>query len=414
MKKQDKKPSYYSKVAIFAFGQMAFSAYGFLENVSSENSVQLDGFTRVYHEQHSEAEYADTGIVQTLQGRLMHESRIDNTLIIDAHYVLAWDGVAYKNSGQVPDHLTLNNAQGLIERSGAFRISDVKGNYNLNSEHRLTQNIDRLVAHKAFDWGDIHLGRQAITLGVSRFSQQSDVLYPVSFNNLQSDYRQGVDAVRFEVPMGMLSVLDMAWVQGETKNDSAGFVRFKANLALLEYEITAMQLHEDAMLTISLQQSLHNTGLWQELSFIQDESKSNKTYHRFSIGFDNTVSDFLISAEYYYNELGTDQSDQYLSKAVSFNLYTKNAISFLAQQYLFVGANYLEGSQDNFSINYAYNINDNSQLLSAVFNHNINATWDVNVQTNLPISIGSQAGDHKLSEFSQYFHSLSLNLSAIF
>ena len=387
------------------------SAYGFFNSQSSANSMQIDAFTRVYHEQYGQAGYADIGLVQTLQGRLMHENQLADDVYLDAHYVLAWDSVFYKNSGLVPQHLTFDDALGFATSSNAYRMSDLKQSHALDEQNRIVQNLDRLVVHKAFEWGDVHLGRQAITLGIARFSQQSDVLYPVSFNNLQSDYRQGVDAARLEIPMGMLSVLDLAWVQGENHKRSAGFMRFKSHVHDMEYEITAMQLNKDSLWTLSLQQSLNNVGLWQELSLIKDENKSNRHFHRLSLGMDNTVSDFLISAEYFYNELGSDTELDYINRAASFNVNNKNAIYFLAQQYVFIGANYLEGSQNNFSINYALNLNDNSQLLSFVVNHNINAVWDVNLQTSAPLSMG---GASRNSEFSQYFHSFSLNLSAVF
>ena len=401
-------------LSILLVGLMACNAYGFFEQIETSNSVQIDGFSRVYYEQHSEAGYADIGLVQTVQGRLMHESKLTDRTYIDAHYVLAWDTLLYKNSGDVPEYLSFNELSKFGPSERAYRSDDLKQSHAVDNKNRLLQNLDRLVLHHAFEWGDLHLGRQAITLGISRFSQQSDVLYPVSFNNLQSDYRQGVDAMRFELPMGILSVLDMAWVQSENAERSVGFLRFKSNMDYLEYEITGMQLNDDALLTLSLQQSLNSVGLWQELTLLNDENKKNRTYHRLTIGLDNTVSDFLISAEYYYNELGSEDPIEYSSKAAEFNLYNKNAITFFAQQYVFIGANYLEGSQNNMTMNYALNLNDKSQLVSMVFNHNINERWDANLQANLPLSTGYNSDRNLNAEFSQYFHSLSLNLSAIF
>ena len=377
-----------------------------------EISYQLDSFSNLYYNDSfgdttSSTKYADTGLAQAFQLRFMLLQGMDSSSYLELHYELASQSVLYKNSGQIPPQPELSNSEGL------YRAWDLNDGHDFDAQNTLSHNLDRLLYHKALDWADLMLGRQAITFGLSKFSNQADVLYPISLGSLITDYRQGVDAIRLEKPMGMLGVMDMGWVQGESQKKSAAFYRLKHHSDLAEYELTAINLYQDYLLTLGSQQAWGEVGLWQELSLIKDENLANEKA-RLSMGADHRFGDFLYMVEYHYNGLGHKQSSEYLNNALSSSLYQKGSVQLLAQQYAFFSASYLEGSRHQISFQYSINLNDASQLFSSIYGFNINELWDASLQLNLPIDSFVSDSNKETAEFSTYNQLLSLNLKALF
>ena len=61
--------------------------------------------------------------------------------------------------------------------------------------------LDRFSAKVGLGWGDLTVGRQAVTFGKAYFWNPMDVFLPFDPNQFDRDYKAGVDAVRVDIPV---------------------------------------------------------------------------------------------------------------------------------------------------------------------------------------------------------------------
>jgi hypothetical protein len=76
-------------------------------------------------------------------------------------------------------------------------------------------NLDRFLVTIKTSVADILIGRQAIAWGSGHFINPTDVIAPFTFNELDTEERRGVDAVRVRIPLGMMDELDLGYIPGK-------------------------------------------------------------------------------------------------------------------------------------------------------------------------------------------------------
>ena len=81
------------------------------------------------------------------------------------------------------------------------------------------QNLDLASIWLSTAVADISIGRQAIAWGSARVFNPTDAIAPFTFNELDTEDRIGVDAIRVRIPIGMLGELDTGYVFGEDRVD---------------------------------------------------------------------------------------------------------------------------------------------------------------------------------------------------
>lgn len=118
--------------------------------------------------------------------------------------------------------LTYSSA-GVAPGAGAFDLTAGKSRYRAVdeawdwlSEDKATASlwIDRFNLKIALPSGDITLGRQAITFGKAYFWNPLDVFLPFDPRQFDRDYKAGVDALRFDIPLGNFSGFTLVGVLG--------------------------------------------------------------------------------------------------------------------------------------------------------------------------------------------------------
>lgn len=74
--------------------------------------------------------------------------------------------------------------------------------------------LDRFNIKFSFEKADLTLGRQAITFGKAYFWNPLDIFLPFEPQQLDRDYKSGVDAIRLDIPFGNFSGLNLIGVWG--------------------------------------------------------------------------------------------------------------------------------------------------------------------------------------------------------
>ena len=65
-------------------------------------------------------------------------------------------------------------------------------------KNKTYQNLDRLNIQFQFDDSDLTIGRQSIDLGSARMIKPTDIFLPFNLQTLNTEYRIGVDAFRYQ------------------------------------------------------------------------------------------------------------------------------------------------------------------------------------------------------------------------
>ena len=114
-----------------------------------------------------------------------------------------------------------SQGQGLTSRTftiigDSYRLTDLQNSLSgKTSKNQIYQNLDRFNVQWQFAQGDLTIGRQAISFGSARIINPTDIFLPFNVQTFNQEYRTGVDAIRYQAPLGELGEFDMGLVLGE-------------------------------------------------------------------------------------------------------------------------------------------------------------------------------------------------------
>ena len=69
-------------------------------------------------------------------------------------------------------------------------------------------NLDRAAVQFSTDFADFSIGRDAIACGSARIINPTDIIAPYTYDQLDTEDRVGVDAVRVRIPVGVMGEVD--------------------------------------------------------------------------------------------------------------------------------------------------------------------------------------------------------------
>jgi len=135
--------------------------------------------------------------------RLMAGGRLRDRLSYEVHVVESFN-------------LTSSAAQEFYPESGGSRYQalDVLWKQYDAGDARACLALDRFSIKFSFPHADLTVGRQAITFGKAYFWNPLDVFLPFAAEQIDRDYKSGVDAIRLDIPIGSFSGMNVIGVFG--------------------------------------------------------------------------------------------------------------------------------------------------------------------------------------------------------
>lgn len=284
--------------------------------------------------------------------------------------------IAYSVSGVVAtkDQHLLSS-----QESGEYRLDDLSFRLYPPDEEKMEnfaiyQNLDRAYLKIRSNLGDVYIGRQPFSWGMSRNYSPTDFISPFSLNQLDQEERRGSDGVRIKIPFGMMNEFDFGWISGnKAKSELNGyFGRIRANVFKTDFEFITAYFRENLLIGGALTRSIFQAGFWGEGAYIIPDYKKNSDdfirngFFKFSAGLDyswwGTLYGFI---EYDYNGGGRSNPDEYYLSRL------QPAYSQLGKHYLGGGLNYQFRPLINISGNIILNLNDQSVFISPRLEYNI-------------------------------------------
>jgi hypothetical protein len=265
-------------------------------------------------------------------------------------------------------------------------------------------NLDRCFITIKTSLADIFIGRQAIAWGSGHFINPTDVIAPFAFNELDTEERRGVDALRVRIPLGMMAELDMGYIPGKEfkfKN-SAFYLRGKTYLLKTDIALLLMGFRENLLIGLDVTRALGGAGAWFEAALVGPDffnkdnalpsfsEKSTQTYFRASLGMDyNFSGKFYGFCEYHFNSAGEKNPGDY-SDVFSSTAFSEGASYLMAQHYLNLGLTCQVNPLLPFTAVVFVNLNDGSVTLAP--------TLEYNIAENIYLAAGAYLGIGKKPE----------------
>ena len=253
---------------------------------------------------------------------------------------------------------------------GSYRLTDLYGpDTNKDKKHRIFQNLDRLNLQIRFDHGDLTVGRQAITLGAARFINPTDVFLPFNVQTFNQEYRIGVDALRYQSPLGDLGELDLGVVLGDDANpeESALFLQLRGNYKGSDLNLAISRFAQQNMIGAGIQSALGSFGFWLEIANVSGDTD----YTRTSIGLDLAFTESTLGQiEYHYNGAGSKDPADYTSQFTS-TAYQRGGVFLLGKNYVIPSISQQLSPLTSLNLSGFINLDDDSVFLSLSTEFNI-------------------------------------------
>ena len=323
---------------------------GYLKSYAvAQNSISNDFFATntIYQAQNS--------------GRLMLETSTDKAAF-ELHYELSPLLVSRSTGGDLQSFNIVGND---------YRLSDIETSLtnDVTSKTQLYQNLDRFNVQWQFDAGDLTIGRQAISFGGARFINPTDIFLPFDIRTFNTEYRTGVDAVRFQAPWGDLGEVDVGIVLGDDgkRENSAAFVQVSRNFVGKDYNLAYVEYARQSLVSLSLQAEISAMGFWFEGAFVDGDVD----HFRGSTGLDDALSENTLGMiEYHYNGAGSGDADRYLSLLDTLP-YRRGGVFLLGENYLLPSLSFRATPLLSLAMQAIVNLDDASGYTSLSAEYNI-------------------------------------------
>lgn len=351
---------------------------------TAQQTVALNGYYKSFFTVFHLPDYGDLTLFQD-QTDL---GAVNNRVRLKLHYQSgAWlsGNFAYDFSPRVQDPL-LFESQLLPVRIDplSYRAFDwnsrlYPGQDKTPGSFGIFHNLDRAALEFKTPPADIIIGRQAIAWGSGRVINPTDVIAPFAFQELDTEERIGVDAVRLRVPLNALSELDAGYVFGKDFKfaQSAFFARSKFYIAKTDVSLLILGFRENLLLGFDLARSLGGAGFWVESAYVLADRFDNykrggaDNYFRGVMGLDYSFSSKTYGfVEYHFNEAGAGKPRDYVDKFAA-PAYTEGAVYLMGRHYLAPGMVCQLSPLITLNAQMLFNLGDRSAFLTSQAEYNI-------------------------------------------
>ena len=115
-------------------------------------------------------------------------------------------------------------------------------------------NLDRASVQFSTDFADFSIGRDAIAWGSARIINPTDVVAPYTYDQLDTEDRVGVDAIRMRIPVGVMGEVDTGYIFGSEFDfdKSAVFLRTQLNAAETDFSILLLEFQKDLLVGLDV------------------------------------------------------------------------------------------------------------------------------------------------------------------
>lgn len=271
-------------------------------------------------------------------------------------------------------------------------------------------NLDRASVQLSTDFADFSIGREAIAWGSARIVNPTDIIAPYTYDQLDTEDRVGVDAIRMRIPVGIMGEIDTGYIFGSDFDfdKSAIFLRTQLNAVETDFSMLLLEFQRDILVGLDVARGIGGAGFWLETAYVFTEPfdaklNTSDNYLRTSIGLDYSFGgETYTFIEYHFNSAGTTEPENFLTN-VEKPAYTRGGAYLLGTHYLAPGLTHQLTPLISFSGQMLFNLSDPSTWIAPQIAYNI--AEDIHLSVGGFVSIGKRPKNGDSTEFQSEFGS---------
>lgn len=222
------------------------------------------------------------------------------------------------------------------------RTVDLRHDFIRRDRVRAWHDVDRLALSLYTDLGDVTVGRQAVTWGVSNLFPVADLWSQFSPFELDTEEKPGIDAVRWLSYPGAGWEVDAVLADRGSREDLSFGVRGSLVLPWTDLWVGAGKLWRQAMVMAGISAPVGSWKLRGEAVLAwhldDDELRDGSRYEGFqpprvTVGVDWLGGEVMVTGEYHHNGVGTTDPDRY-GTVLSDPRFARGESYYLGRHYL--------------------------------------------------------------------------------
>src|SRR5262249_55551714 len=254
-----------------------------------------------------------------------------------ANTARAWGRLLLKNRLEISAGWQLDavgaSDRSLIDRAGLGASVPVAGSQAASrrfadfgrvlagGEHyQLQSNLDLLAVKVTLPRGELVAGRQVLSWGTGRLWNPTDLLSPFAPTDVDREVRHGVDAIRYSMPLGQTSLVDLLYLPQRDGWAQGGVARVQANARGFDLSASGAKYVADVVFGADTAGDVGPLGVHAEVAYTLGLEnlgtgapvKVGERVVRGVAGVDwHPVDKWIVGAEYYFNGFGADDPAGY-------------------------------------------------------------------------------------------------------
>ena len=322
---------------------------------------------------------------------------------------------AYDFAPRVQDPLLFSQSPIAVgTASSRYRVADLDSPLYPRTDEPvgsvgIYHNLDRASVQFSTDFADFSIGRDAIAWGSARIINPTDIIAPYTYDQLDTEDRVGVDAIRVRIPIGVMGEVDTGYIFGNKFNfdKSAVFLRTQLNAVETDFSILLLEFQRDLLVGFDIARGIGGAGFWLETAYVFtepfDDSDAPKNYLRTSVGFDYSFGgETYTFIEYHFNGAGTQKPENLLTN-LDKPAYTRGGVYLLGVHYLAPGFTHQLTPLISFSGQMLFNLSDPSTWIAPQIAYNV--AEDIHLSVSGFISVGKRPKNGDSPQFQSEFGS---------
>ncbi len=278
----------------FSF-QLIFIGLGYAQEGVSLPDMEWDGHLKIYSRilfPKSDSAYQYVGLSPNYDGfgefRLNSKIFFSDALYVEIHYeALAGGGDTRKDGERLkaryPD-LFPDGLSGPVR--DAHRFFNLTHSLHQGDRSVIYHRLDRAFVSFSPDWGDIRVGRQAVTWGHGFTFNPMDLFNPFAPTDLERDYKTGDDLILVHVPVKRVDVDLIYAAHRDPDTDKSGIdqsslgVKLHTNLDGLDTDVMVARHYRDMVTGIGTAGNLGDAAFRLDLTgtFLDQKSRERSIY----------------------------------------------------------------------------------------------------------------------------------------
>jgi hypothetical protein len=361
-------------LALGAGGAPTESAAQFTLISGEKGELELGGYVRTLTGLY-DLGYELPGIEQTSGFnaevvRLKWTARLGSVVVIEAHNRL---------------QSQISSASSIFGESVAgIGVSVVPGrsldlSTDLIEEERLRvwHDVDRLSVTVYSGLGDLTLGRQAITWGISNLFPVADLWAQFSPFELDTEEKPGIDAVRLLSYPGEGWEIDAVVADRGSSEDLSAGIRASVTLPWADLHMAGGKFWNEMMAMAGISAPIDVWKVRAEVVLPYDLDEDVTKLPRATLGLDWMGGESTISGEYHFNGIGATDADDY-ARVLGDPRFARGESYFLGRHYLGGVAAWAPGNDRlSLAVSALFNLQDPSSAITPVL------TYDFGQSTRL-------------------------------